>query len=173
MTDVLEIVAGYRPGVIGRITQVHGEYYAARWGVDARFEGEVARELGDFVRRFDPARSGLWTVWSHDGVVGAIAIDGQSGEPGDARLRWFILDPDYQGRGIGRRLMTTAMDFCAQAGHRRVYLWTAADLDAARALYEAFGFTLVEEYEDGVWGAPIRHQRYEVALTPGERLRSR
>ncbi len=166
MLHTPEIIAGYQPGVIGRITQLHGEYYADRWGVGARFEGEVARELGEFLQRFDPARSGFWLVRSGPDIIGAIAIDGQSGEPGEARLRWFILAPGWQGHGLGRRLMTTAMEFCARTGFHRVYLWTSADLDAARALYEAFGFTLAEEYEDTVWGAPIRHQRYEFQPSP-------
>jgi GNAT superfamily N-acetyltransferase len=168
MSETVEIVSGYRPGVIGRLTQLHGEFYADRWGVDARFEGEVARELGEFLQQFDPGRSGFWFVRGGAEVVGAIAIDGQSGQPGEARLRWFILAPGWQGRGLGRRLMTLAMTFCARVGFRRVYLWTAADLDAARALYESFGFSLAEEYEDTVWGAPIRHQRYE--FQPGAGL---
>ena len=45
---------GYVPGVVGKITEVHGIYYYENWGLDVSFETEVGRELSEFVDRFRP-----------------------------------------------------------------------------------------------------------------------
>ena len=91
-----------------------------------------------------------------------MTIDGAGAE--GARLRWFIVEPGLQGRGIGRSLLAEALAFCRTAGHRRVHLHTFAGLDAARHLYEAFGFRLAEEQEGSRWGLPVSEQRFELSL---------
>jgi len=44
--------------------------------------------------------------------------------------------------------MTEAITFCQRKSFKRIYLTTFAGLDAARHLYEKFGFKLCHE-EDG------------------------
>lgn len=157
-------IAGYRPGAIGRITELHATYYHEHWGFDLAFEAEVATELAEFLGRFDAARDGLWLALVDGRIVGSIAIDGSQHPNTGARLRWFILAPRCQGRGIGRRLMREAMGFCRVVGIRRVYLWTFAGLDAARHLYEDFGFVLRGERSGSEWGRPVTHQMFDVIL---------
>ena len=166
-------ICGYVPGALGRITELHAVYYHRHWGFDLYFEALVATELAAFLRRMDPAQDGFWLARIPDRIVGSVAIDGAApagaagredgGEEG-ARLRWFILDPQVHGLGVGKRLMGQALDFCARAGHRRVYLWTFAGLDAARAIYERHGFTLCREHEDSQWGRPVTEQMFELRL---------
>jgi hypothetical protein len=45
MTASEIIYGGYRPGVIGTITGLHGPYYAENRGFDVGFEAQVGREL--------------------------------------------------------------------------------------------------------------------------------
>jgi len=80
-------------------------------------------------------------------IVGGIFIDGKDAEGEGARLRWCILDPAYQGRGSGNRLMEAAMTFCKEKGFRRVYLTTFKGLNTARHLYEKYGFRLCKEID--------------------------
>src|SRR5262249_33039334 len=141
-------ITGYEPGAIGRITELHGTYYHQHWDLGLYFEAKVASELAAFLSRFDARRDGIWIAKVGDEMVGSIVIDGIDAEGEGARLRWFILAPDYQGKGIGNRLMHEAMTFCRKAGFKRVYLTTFAGLDAARHLYEKFGFRVCRE-EDG------------------------
>lgn len=42
LTARIDIVTGYRPGMIGRITQMHGEYYAKHYEFGHFFESKVA-----------------------------------------------------------------------------------------------------------------------------------
>lgn len=62
-------------------------------------------------------------------------------------MRWFILDDSCRGTGIGRRLLSEAMAFCDSHQFSAVQLWTFKGLDAARKLYESFGFTLIREWQ--------------------------
>lgn len=144
----ITITAGYRPGAIGRITELHGAYYAQHWGLGLYFEAKVATELAAFMSRFDPAHDGAWFACDGDQIVGAIFIDGADAAGQGARLRWFIIAPDYHGRGVGNGLMSEAMAFCREKAFRRVYLTTFAGLNTARHLYEKHGFRLCGE-EDG------------------------
>jgi GNAT superfamily N-acetyltransferase len=161
-------ISGYEPGAIGRITELHGTYYHEHWDLGLYFEAKVASELAAFLSRFDPSRDGIWIAKVGGEMVGAIVIDGIDAAGEGARLRWFILAPEYQGKGIGNRLMQEAMTFCRKAGFKRVYLTTFAGLDAARHLYEKFGFRLCRE-EDGshlTGKSSLVEQVLEVVLTP-------
>ncbi len=31
-----------------------------------------------------------------------------------AQLRWFLLEKEIRGRGVGKKLITTALDFCSE-----------------------------------------------------------
>ena len=84
-------------------------------------------------------------------------------EPGQAEVA-FLVEDKHQGRGIGQQLLNMALDFCRQAGFKRVYLTTFAGLDAARHLYERAGFKLYEEVEDRHWGEPLLEQKFELWL---------
>ncbi len=153
-------IDGCRPGAVGAVARMHGEYYAKHWGFGPVFECRVARGLADLVERGDTARDGFWIADDGTGIVGSVAIDGHAAADEGARLRFFLVDETRQSRGIGRRLLDRALDFCDRAGYRRVYLWTFAGLDAARTLYEGRGFRRVDERPDTQWGAPVREQKY-------------
>jgi uncharacterized protein YhfF/GNAT superfamily N-acetyltransferase len=153
------IVPGYLPGAIGAIAALHAHFYAREHGFGACFEAKVAGECAAFCSRFDPARDGLWLLVDGGRILGSIAIDGADAD--SAHLRWFILADEVRGRGLGRRIIDAAMDFCRRAGHGSVYLTTFAGLDAARALYEEQGFRLVAEADGETWGTTVREQRFE------------
>lgn len=157
---------GYQPGVIGQVTTLHAVYYARHWGFDLSFESQVARELSDFLCAFDPARDFFLAAWDGPELAGAVALDGHSIPEEGARLRWFIVAEPWQGRGLGRELMRRLLDFARLAGHRRLYLWTFAGLDAARRLYDACGFVLTQEHPVEQWGGRIVEQRLDLDLTP-------
>jgi len=153
------VVPGWLPGAVGAISAMHARYYAREHGFGVYFEAKVAAECAAFCSRLDPARDGLWLLVDGGRIAGSVAIDG-SGTDG-AHLRWFIIDDELRGRGLGRRMIDTAMGFCRRAGHRAAYLTTFAGLEAARALYEQQGFRLVAEAGGETWGTPVREQRFE------------
>ena len=145
--DEIELT-GYTPGVIGRITELQATYYHKHWGLGLYFEAKAATEMAAFLSRLNPDHDGAWIVRVGGEIVGGIFIDGSDAAGEGARLRWFIIAPGYHGHGLGNRLMEAAVSFCKRVGFKRVYLTTFAGLDAARHLYEKYGFRLCHE-EDG------------------------
>ncbi|MFN8453002.1 MAG: GNAT family N-acetyltransferase [Anaerolineae bacterium] len=138
-------LTGYVSGALGSIVALHGSYYHTHWDLDLYFEAKVAVELAAFLNRFDAQHDGAWFARDGEQVIGGIFIDGKDANGKGARLRWFIVDPAYQGRGVGSRLVEAAVGFCRSKAFPRVYLTTFAGLDSARHLYEKFGFRLCGE----------------------------
>ncbi len=164
-------MTGYAPGDIGRVVALHADYYAARWGFGRAFEAKVAEELGVFLAGCREGADGFWVVRAEDAAEGALAgslsihgrdagNDRDAGKDG-ARLRFFITDPVYQGRGVGAKLMDAAMAFCDRAGFARVWLTTFEGLDPARRLYERHEFRLIETHLGDQWGREVREQTFE------------
>jgi GNAT superfamily N-acetyltransferase len=157
-------IAGYVPGAIGRVAELHATYYSNAWDFGLYFEAKVATELSEFLRRFDPGRDGFWTANRGGRVEGSIAIDGAGAETEGAHLRWFILSDALRGLGVGNLLMQQAVDFCKEREYSRIFLWTFQGLDPARHLYEKFGFRLAHEIEGEQWGKRVLEQRYVLVL---------
>ena len=157
----LIIESGYRPGAIGRITEMHATWYAKAHGFGAVFESKVAAGLDEWVERLDHGRNGLWLAIVENRVVGSVAIDGQDQPDGAAHLRYFIVDEDVRGTGAGRLLLRQAMSFVDAQGFTKTRLWTFQGLDAARHLYEAEGFTLTKSWLGDQWGREVLEQIFE------------
>jgi GNAT superfamily N-acetyltransferase len=159
---------GYYPGVVGKITEIHAVYYKEHWGFDVSFETQVGRELSEFIDNFDDDRDGLW-VATKDGIfAGAVAIDGQMADIEGARLRWFIVAPGFQNTGLGKELISQAVEFCRKKKYPKVFLWTFEGLDAARRLYERENFRLIETHSVDQWGRHIKEQKFELILQDPE-----
>ncbi|MCP4666423.1 MAG: GNAT family N-acetyltransferase [Deltaproteobacteria bacterium] len=159
-------ICGYRPGAIGRVTELHADFYSKNSGFGLFFEAKVAADMSAFLNRFNETMDGFWVAIVEDHIVGSIAIDGIKSKSEGAHLRWFIVDPEYQGQGIGNMLIREALAFCRSADFKKVFLWTFAGLDRARHVYETFGFTLAKEHSGTQWGVTVKEQMFELALGP-------
>ena len=152
-----------RPGDLGWIVLAHGEQYAHEFGWDTTFEALVARIVADFAAGHDPRREAGWIAevgGERAGCVLCVAGD----EPDTAQLRILLVDPRARGRNVGRRLVDTCVGFARDAGYRRIRLWTNDPLVAARRIYLAAGFRLVEEEPHHSFGVDLVGQVYELAL---------
>lgn len=156
----MNILAGYLPGCIGRVVEMHATYYARSVGFGAPFEAKVATELSEFCLHFDPERDGLWLAQDAAGIQGSVVIDGSHHGEAGAHLRWFITSDASRGQGVGAQLLGAAMAFCRARGHRQVYLWTFDELHAARHLYEKHGFVLTRTQRGSQWGKEVNEQLF-------------
>jgi len=158
------ITEGYVSGCIGRIAQLHADYYAKSNGFGVEFEAKVAGELSAFCLNYQAARDGLWLAHDAHGIQGSIAIDGTQGHRDGAYLRWFVVSDALRGQGMGRQLLARALSFAEACAYPRTYLWTFSGLDAARHLYESLGFRLEQESEGSTWGVVVNEQRFVRSL---------
>lgn len=163
--SAITITRGYVPGAIGRIVELHGTYYARHWGFGLFFEAKVAAELSDFMTSYDADRDALWVAEIDGRVEGGIVIDGSHAAESGAHLRWFILSDALRGKGVGRQLISGAVDFCSTRGYPTIFLWTFEGLDAARHLYESTGFSLTRQQTGAQWGTQVNEQMFECRLT--------
>jgi N-acetylglutamate synthase-like GNAT family acetyltransferase len=156
----LDIVTGYRPGLIARVTEMHALYYSRTSGFGRRFESVVAAGLAEFCDRLNKPYTEIWLAIQDGRIVGSLAIDGEHLGASIAHLRWFIVDDGVRGSGAGHKLLDAAMAFVDEKGFAETHLWTFAGLSAARHLYEAYGFECVEERPGSQWGSEVLQQRF-------------
>lgn len=156
--DAKGILEGYQPSCIGDVASLHARFYSEHWDFGAFFEKKVATELAEFVDALPTEGKALWLYVENGRSLASLAIDGNNAT-GIAHLRWFIVDDSLRGSGVGRQLMSYAMPFVDER-FRETYLWTFKGLDAARHLYESFGFRLTSESEGTQWGTQVVEQRF-------------
>ena len=158
------------PGDLGWIIERHGAIYAAEYGLDARFEALVARICADFVDRFEPGREACWIAARGPERLGSVMLvqarDDTSARvcPGVAQLRLLLLEPQARGLGVGKRLVRQCSDFARAADYQRIVLWTQSALMAARAIYAAEGYRLVDSEAMDSFGQQVVSERWELLL---------
>ena len=49
--EEFQLVTGNHAGLVGRITELHADYYVRHWGFTTFFETRVAAEMIEFINR--------------------------------------------------------------------------------------------------------------------------
>ena len=166
MTNVsleeIDIRTELRPGDIGYVTYLHGSLYSREYGYGLSFENYVAKGLCEFYDKYNSERNRVWACEHNDRIIGFLLLMDRDEA---AQLRYFLIEPNYRGIGLGAKLMNLYMDFLQECGYQKSYLWTTHELSTAASLYKHHGFRLAEEKESTAFGKPLREQKYELILT--------
>jgi DNA-binding MarR family transcriptional regulator/N-acetylglutamate synthase-like GNAT family acetyltransferase len=151
-----------RAGELGWIVARHGALYAQEYGWNDEFEGLVARVVADYVEQRDPRRSAAWIAEVEGAPAGCVLCVPSDGAA--AKLRLLLVEPTARGLGIGSRLVDECVRFARHAGYGSIVLWTNDVLVAARRIYEAAGFTLVDEERHHSFGRDLVGQNWALDL---------
>jgi ribosomal protein S18 acetylase RimI-like enzyme len=151
-----------RPGDLGAILEHHGRQYTREYGVDSNFEAHVAAGLANAaLRDFPQPGEAIWIVERDGAHAGSLALTDEG--DGKGTVRWFVLDRELRGQGLGRRLLEELFEFARECGYRELGLETFSDLRSAAHLYRRHGFELVWEERGPRWGREeFTYQRYEL-----------
>ena len=160
--DDVRVRNDFRPGDLGYVIHMHGRLYGIEYGYGVSFEMYVAKGLHEFYEHYDPDKDRVWICEHADRIIGFLLL--MHREDNAAQLRYFLIDPEYRGIGLGKRLMTQYMDFLHERSYTSSYLWTTNEQEAAAELYKRFGFTLTEEKESTAFGKPLKELRYELIV---------
>jgi len=159
--DDISIRTELRPGDLGYVTYMHGALYYREYRYGIQFESYVAKGLCEFYEKYDPERNRVW-VCEHDAQMVGFLLLMDRGE--SAQLRYFLIEPEYRGIGLGSKLLNLYMDFLHECGYQGSYLWTTHELSTAAFLYKRLGFQLTEEKESTAFGKSLTEQRYDLIL---------
>ena len=151
------------PGDLGYVIYRHGKLYGEEYGYGISFEAYVALGIYEFYKAYNPELDRVWICEHRQQIVGFLLL--MHREINAAQLRYFYLEPEYRGLGLGKKLMSLYMDFFSQCGYTSSYLWTTHELDTAASLYTRHGFKLSEEKESTAFSKPLKEQRYDLIIS--------
>ena len=152
----------HRPGDMGWVIGAHGRIYAAEYGWDERFEALVAQIAAAFINDFDSERERCWIAELNGEPVGCVFLVKKSKTV--AKLRLLIVEPRARGIRLGRRLVDECIKFAREKGYGRLVLWTQSNLAAARHIYKAAGFKLVQRQVHQDFGIKLTGEYWELDL---------
>ncbi|MBI9090662.1 MAG: bifunctional helix-turn-helix transcriptional regulator/GNAT family N-acetyltransferase [Desulfobacterium sp.] len=153
----------HRPGDIGYITYRHAMFYSRTYGFDVTFDAYVASGMAAFVMQYDPQKEHLWVAETDTALVGSIAI--VKADEDTAQLRWFLVESQARGRGLGKKLLHEAVSFCKRQNYQKIILWTVSNLEAARRLYDQSGFQVTTTNTHEIWGKELTEELWELELS--------
>lgn len=149
---------------IGFIADIHSRVYGNEGlAYGKTFHFYVFSSLTKFLE--EQPKGKIWIAKVENKKVGTISLiqtENQSWQ-----VRWFVLDTEYQGMGIGKQLIQTLVRYIQNNKLNDVYLWTVNELCAARSLYQRNGFKQIERIPNKEWRPEILFEEkwvYEKSL---------
>ncbi|KIA94122.1 GCN5 family acetyltransferase [Pedobacter kyungheensis] len=149
------------PGDLGYLAYIHGDLYAKECNYGLKFEAYVLEGLKEFALAYDPEKDKIWICEHQEKMIGCLVAQHRKEQ---LQFRYFILQPEYRGIGLGKLLMQEFIDFMHSRNVKHAYLWTTADQDTATALYERFGFKLTAENPSDHFGKAILERRFDLKI---------
>ncbi|MEP0711223.1 GNAT family N-acetyltransferase [Algoriphagus sp.] len=148
------------PGDLGQVAALHGKVYAEEHDFGLGFEAYVMESLLEFYRAYNPKIDRVWVVESAGKMVGFVLLMHRPSNR--AQLRYFILEKEFRGQGIGSILINEWIEFYQDRKYEGAYLYTSTGMDAAASLYEKMGFKKISEMKSRTYGVPLLEQYYEL-----------
>lgn len=147
---------------INHIIDRHEKLYKSEYGFDKSFKNYVSDAIYKFTNTFDKDNENIWIAEHKGKTIGSIAL--VKVDNTTAQLRWFLIEPNMRGAGLGKRLISTLLYFARQKGYTHIFLDTISDVHAARHLYKSNGFILSNKHSHNIWGKRLTEERWTMNL---------
>ena len=156
------ILRPQRIGDIGWMVHRQGILYNQQFGWNGDFEALIAGIYSQYHAAPTTPAKDLWVAEQRGQIVGSIFVMPSEGLPGSAQLRMLYVEPATRGQGVGATLVRQAVSFARANGYERLRLWTHTIQQAARRLYAAAGFAIVETIEEDNFGKAMTGEIWEM-----------
>lgn len=119
--------------------------------LDRRVGKKIQRDKYSKFNKLDDIREAI-VVYEEGTPVGGGAIRRYSGVEKDgfgeraAELKRVFVRPEFQGRGIGTKLVSLLMEWAEELGYERMLLETGELLTESCAVYRKLGFEVIPNY---------------------------
>ena len=158
----ISIRTNLKPGDLGYVMHRHGVIYQQEYNYGISFETYVGLGLYEFYQNYNEELDRAWIAEYSDKLIGSLFL--MHRQNNSAQLRYFLIEPEYRGIGLGKKLIELFMQWLREKGYKSSYLWTTHELDCAASLYKRHGFILTEEKESTAFGKTLTEQRYDLVL---------
>jgi len=111
--------------------------------LDRRVGKKIKRDKYKKYNRLDEIQEAI-VVYADNKVIGGGAI--RRYDDVNMELKRVFVHAEYQGRGIGSRLVSLLMDWAAELGYKRMILETGELLAESCAVYRKLGFEIIPNY---------------------------
>ncbi|MBR2566944.1 MAG: GNAT family N-acetyltransferase [Paenibacillus sp.] len=144
------------------IVESHFRIYQEEYYFDDSFNIFISESIHNFMKNRNEEKENVWVIDSNGLLKGSIGIVKVSDDI--AQLRWFLIEPDQRGRGLGKRLIQKAIEFSKDKNYKTIILWTNTSLYAARKLYESFGFNITEVKNSLLSNQEMVEEKWELKI---------
>jgi DNA-binding MarR family transcriptional regulator/ribosomal protein S18 acetylase RimI-like enzyme len=156
------VLRPYRVGELGWLIHRQGLLYNQQYGWNGEFEALIAGIYNEYAAAPEKPPKDLWIAEQNGEIAGSIFCLPTEGLPGSAQLRMLYVEPAARGQGIGKLLVDQCVSFARGAGYERMRLWTHSIQGAARKLYAAAGFEIVETSTHHSFGKDLEREIWEL-----------
>lgn len=111
--------------------------------LDRRVGRQIKREKYQKFNQLDEIQEAI-VVYEDQKLAGGGAI--RKYDDNTAELKRVFVHNEYQGRGIGSRLVSLLMEWAAELGYQRMILETGELLAESCAVYKKLGFGVIPNY---------------------------
>ncbi len=116
-----------------------------RFGVGTESDAQnwVVGWMADLEKFYSP-KGGLMVAEVDNEIVGVCCLGSLEEQIG--HIRHFYVQPQFRGRGLGRKIMENLIEQSKVMGHKIIRLDTGWFMEAAQALYYSAGFKNISPY---------------------------
>lgn len=124
----------------------HIEIFDSEYGFSEYFNKYATGKIAEFENIYNPEKDFMLVSKVDGKFAGTITLIGEEG--GNARLRYFFVEPFTRGKGVGKLTFTTAMELAKEMGYTHLYFTTYNVLKVARTMYRQLGFEITQTIPD-------------------------
>lgn len=137
----------------------HKRIFANEFHFNQVFFDNVTALIGEFGKSFDEKTQFMLVAYVDGEKAGSICGIGK--ENGAIQLRFFFLDSNTRGMGLGKKLFVRAMECCKEMGYSHIFFYTFNKLEIARTMYKKLGFVMTGCHDEEEIASGAKEEMWE------------